>query len=85
MYYHMLVEVKNPQGSNLKYFELDKTDKDGLVEEFLVPYLLGKQIHFDGYFIQRDEIARILVEKSNKSCVELSKHENDTMDPGIVM
>lgn len=85
MFYHVLIEVKNPKGSNLKYFELDKDKQEDILNPIIIPYLLKEEFQFDGYFLNPSTIARIVVKTTKRRAKELSEYENDRMAPGLSM
>lgn len=84
MYYHILIEF-NIKSSKLERYELDKTDKESVINEIIIPYLMKKEFQFDGYFVKQDNIDRIVIKKSEKSTKTLADHENDTVPPGLIM
>ncbi|MEX1029976.1 MAG: nucleotide-binding protein [Paenibacillaceae bacterium] len=85
MYYQVIIEVKNPKGSNLKYFELDKESQEEILDDIVIPFLLKKDFQFDGYFLNPSNIIRIVVKATKKSVRELSDYENDHMPTGLIM
>ena len=88
MYYQVLVEVSERVGKSGNYkqhFELDKTDLSEIEDDVIVPYLKGEQFQFDGYFIQANEVKRIVVKETERTTSECSKEANENMSPGIIM
>ena len=60
-YYHVLIESYE---SSKPYYELDKTDLSEIKDEFIIPYLKGEQFIFDGYFLDKSKVKRILIKES---------------------
>lgn len=60
-YYHILIETNEPSE---KYYELDKTVLSEIKEEIIIPYLKGAQFMFDGYFLDKSKVKRIVIGKS---------------------
>ena len=88
MFYQVLVETseKGKNGEkNMQHFELDKTDINEIENDLILPYLQENQIQFDGYFIQKKDIKRIIVKQTNETTETLSKFENDHMPSGVIM
>ena len=88
MFYQVLIETSEKAGKNGDYerfFELDKTDLSEIEDDVVVPYLQGRKFQFDGYFMQPDEIKRIVVKQTQKTTSELSDYENDNRSPGILI
>ena len=61
LYYHVLIESYE---SSKPYYELDKTDLSEIKDEFIIPYLKGEQFIFDGYFLDKSKVKRILIKES---------------------
>ena len=88
MFYQVLIETSEKAGKNGDYerfFELDKTDLSEIEDDVVVPYLQGRKFQFDGYFMQPDEIKRIVVKQTQKTTSELSDYENDNRSPEILI
>ncbi len=71
-YYHVYIESNVPRA---QCFELDKTDLSELKEDVILPYLKGNQFHFDGYFLDKKNVARILIIKSGISYKEYARQK----------
>lgn len=86
MYYHVIIETneKINQHANKKYFELDKKNIEDIVSEVIIPYLQNEEFQFDGYFLTKIMIKRIVVKETQKSSHELSTYENNHMGEGII-
>lgn len=86
MYYHVIIETneKINQHANKEYFELDKRNIEDIVNEVIIPYLRNEEFQFDGYFLTKTMIKRIVVKETEKSSHELSTYENDHMEEGII-
>lgn len=63
MLYQVFMEVTNIPGTskNLELYEYDKEDKDKVIEEILLPYLHKEKLQFNGYFLNAQNIVRIMV------------------------
>lgn len=88
MYYQVQIETTEKEGKdkhNKEYFELDKTSKDEIIESIIIPFLKGEQFQFDGYFITKNDVKRLVIKTTEKTTKELSKYENDNMPSGIIM
>ncbi|EGR2423399.1 TIR domain-containing protein [Vibrio cholerae] len=87
MFYHVLIETKEKTGKNNKnkqIFELDFTDKSKIISEIVAPYLSGHEFQFDGYFLTKSEIIRIVVRESELDSSTLSKNANNNLAPGVI-
>lgn len=86
MYYHVIIETneKINQHVNKEYFELDKLSIEDIEEEIIIPYLKNEEFQFDGYFLSKKDIKRIVIKETEKSSNELSSYENDHMGEGII-
>ena len=71
-YYHVYIESNVPRA---ECFELDKTDLSELKEDVILPYLKGNQFHFNGYFLDKKNVARILIIKSGISYKEYARQK----------
>ena len=88
MFYQVLIETSEiieKHGNYKQFFELDKTDLSEIEDDVVVPYLQGRTFQFDGYFMQPNEIKRIVVKQTQKTTSELSDYENDNRSPGILI
>ena len=84
MYYH--VSIKEKTGNEYKHMiEMDFQNEDSVIQEVLIPYLEDKEFQFDGYFIQRKDIERVLIKATEKSAKELASYENEHMPTGLIM
>lgn len=88
MYYQILVETKEIVGKsrqNKVIKEIDKINKDEILNDILIPYLKGDEFVFNGYFLNKKDITRIKIVTTEKSARELAKYENDNMPAGLIM
>ena len=87
LYYQVAIETKEKgkKGQTETYFELDKTNRQEIIDDIIIPFLNNKDFQFDGYFTNASEIKRLEVKTSIKTTVELSKYENDNMSRNIIM
>lgn len=81
MFYQVLIEDKE----NKKMYELDKDSKETILDEVVVPYLQKQGFQFDGYFLDPEDINRIIIKETEITTKELSKYENDNMPTGLIM
>ncbi|MBX9955700.1 nucleotide-binding protein [Peribacillus simplex] len=66
-------------------YELDKTNIDEVLDEIIIPYIKHEDFQFDGYFLKPEDIERVVIKETSQSTRDLSKYENDHMDPGLLM
>lgn len=88
MYYHVLIETKEKTGksqTNRKYFELDKTDLSEIKKDIIFPYLANETFQFNGYFLNRDDISRIVIKESDLTSKECSKSANENLPPSVIL
>jgi predicted nucleotide-binding protein len=88
MYYQVLVEVVekiSKKTSSRSIYELDKTDKESILKEVIIPFLNKEDFQFDGYFLKISNIERILVKTTHESVSVYSRYENDNMPEGLIM
>ena len=87
IYYQILIEIKekDKNKNNIRYYELDKTDKIALIKSIIIPFINGEEFLFNGYFLSKSNISRLLIKTTEKSTRELSKLENDHMPANIIM
>jgi predicted nucleotide-binding protein len=88
MYYQVQIETTEKDGKkqqNKKYYELDKTSKQEILDSIIIPFLQGHQFQFDGYFLKTSDVKRLVVKTTEKTTKELSKYENDHMSPNIII
>ena len=56
MYYQILVETVDGLGKSKrekKIYEIDKTNKDEIIKDILVPYMSEEEFIIDGYSIKK--------------------------------
>lgn len=87
IYYQIQIEIneKDKNKNPICYYELDKTDKTEIIESIIKPFLNGEEFWFNGYFVSKSKINRLLVKTTEKTTKELSKYENDNMPANIIM
>ena len=88
MYYHVLIETKEKTGksqTNRKYFELDKTDLSEIKKDIIFPYLENEVFQFNGYFLNRDDISRVVIKESDLTSKEYSKFANENLSPNVIL
>jgi predicted nucleotide-binding protein len=69
MYYHVIIETKNKES----HYELDKQDNDEILRRFVKPYIQGKQIQIDGYFLKKEDITRFKITQSDDSAATMHR------------
>ncbi|MCM3202716.1 TIR domain-containing protein [Bacillus cereus] len=67
VYYHTSIHKKNAY-RNL--YELDNGFQNDIIEKVIIPFLKNERIHFDGYFIEPEDIDRIVIKQSKISSIE---------------
>lgn len=84
-FYHVQIELKrhDKQGGVIKYYELDKTDRNEIIESIVVPFLQGTEFQIDGHFVTKKEIDRFCIKRTTRTTTELAKYENDRVPPGV--
>jgi predicted nucleotide-binding protein len=87
MYYHVLIETKDidKYGKNVQIFELDNEDKHSIVEDTILPYINNQEFQFNGYFLSKDLIARIVIIESSQSSDNLSEIANSEIPAGVIL
>ena len=66
-YYHVIIETTDKvgkSGSFEKLYDYDKTNLDEIINNYVVPYVASKDIHFKGYFIQKNKIRRFAIKET---------------------
>ncbi|MEB7773012.1 hypothetical protein [Kurthia gibsonii] len=63
MLYQVFMEVTNIPGAseNLSLYEYDKEDKNKIIEETILPFLKKEELQFNGYFLNSQNVVRIVV------------------------
>ena len=79
-YYHVLIEAC---GFTKPLYQLDKTDLSEIKEEIVIPYLREEQFIFDGYFLNKRKIKRILIKESAYTSEEYVLREQMSCSPNI--
>ena len=79
-YYHVLIEAC---GFTKPLYQLDKTDLSEIKEEIVIPYLREEQFIFDGYFLNKRKIRRILIKESAYTSEEYVLREQMSCSPNI--
>jgi len=78
IYYHVLIETKGTGkkgGESEKYLELDKLNKQEIIDDIIIPYIKHDDFQFDGYFVNSDQLKRLVVKTSEKTTEELYQYE----------
>lgn len=85
-YYHVLIETneKIKDYNNKRYFELDKTDLSEIKEDIIIPFLTSKRFQFNGYFLDSENIKRVIVRTSECTAKVCADHANNLF-PNIIM
>ena len=87
VFYQIQIEIneKDKHKNPICYYELDRTDRAELIDSIIKPFLNGEEFWFNGYFISKAKINRLLVKTTEKTAKELAKYENDHMPGNIFM
>lgn len=88
MYYQILIEINTKIGTseqNRIIKEIDKTAKDEILRDILVPYLNEEEFIFNGYCLNKNNIIRLKIVTTERSAREISQYENDNMPDGLIM
>lgn len=88
MYYHVLIETNEKIGkskTNKTIYEVDRENKDELLEDIVVPFVNKRDFQFNGYFLKPSDIVRLVIKTTEKSAREISQYENDNLESGIIM
>lgn len=88
MYYQILLETTEKIGkskSNKVITDIDKSDKIGILNDIIIPYLKNEEFIVNGYNLKKQNIERLKVMTTKQTARELSKYENDHMPSGIIM
>ncbi len=88
MYYHILIETNEKIGkskTNKTIYEVDRVNKDELLEDVVTPFVNKKDFQFNGYFLKPSDIVRLVIKTTEKSARDISQYENSNLDPGIIM
>ena len=87
IYYQVLIEINEKDKNNnyIRYYELDKTNKTELINSIIVPFISYEEFMFNGYFLSKTKISRLLIKTTEKSVKELSKYENAHIPTNIIM
>ena len=81
-YYHILIEA---YGFIKPLYQLDKTDLSEIKEEIVIPFLKGEQFMFQGYFLDRSNVKRILIKESAYTSEEYVLREQMSCAPNITL
>ena len=81
-YYHVLIETNEPHE---KYYELDKTDLSEIKAEVILPYLKEEKFIFDGYFLDKSKIKRIVIGESKYTSKAYVASEEADLPDSICM
>jgi len=88
MYYQVLIEINEKVGkskANKTLYEIDRTSKDELLHDVVIPFINKEDFQFDGYFLKVSGIVRMVIKTTDKSARELSQYENDHRSPGFII
>lgn len=87
IYYQIQIEIneKDKNKNPICYYELDKTDKTEIINSIIKPFLNGEEFLFNGYFVSKTKINRLLVKTTKATTRELSKYENNNIPANIIM
>ncbi|MEC1158166.1 TIR domain-containing protein [Cytobacillus horneckiae] len=85
MLYQVFMEVTNILGAkeNFELFEFDKPDRNQIIEDVILPYLNKDELQFNGYFLEAQNVVRIVVKTTDESVKKLAEIENSNNPPGF--
>jgi len=84
MYYQLMIELSQPKGKEKTIYEFDKSNKDNIMNDFVVPYISKKNFFFDGTHINFDKVARFII-KTTEQSVEKTLDTIRRSTPGIAV
>ena len=87
LYYHVIVELSrlDKNGNPIKYCEIDKTERNEIVQSIVIPFLQDERFQVDGHFVSKKDIDRFLIKTSNRSAKDLASYENNHVPPGVIV
>lgn len=87
VYYHIVIELSrfDKNGNAIKYCEIDKTDKNEIIQSIVIPFLKDEKFQIDGHFVSRKDIDRFLIKATNRSAKDLANYENAHVPPGVII
>ena len=89
MFYQILIETKEKVGNsnqNREITVLDKTSRDEVLKEIVIPYLNKSEFFFNGYRLDNQKINRLKIMTTEKTVRELSEYEsNDNSSSGLII
>ena len=86
MYYQILVETVDGLGKSKrekKIYEIDKTNKDEIIKDILVPYMSEEEFIIDGYSIKKENVIRLKIVTTERSVRELADLIIDTSNSNV--
>lgn len=85
MYYHVLIETteKTNKNTNKQYTELDKTDIEEIEQDIVIPYMQDKEFQFNGYFLKKSMIKRLIIRQTDETSVLLTDHANNNVPSNV--
>ncbi|QTB23706.1 nucleotide-binding protein [Lysinibacillus sphaericus] len=85
MFYQVLIEVTGISKANFNLFEFDKESKEEIIDHILIPYLKEEEFQFNGYFLKRGNVLRIVVKTTAEPAKYFAEMENNTHPEGLIM
>lgn len=81
IFYQVQIETKDHK----TIAELDKTDRQEVLNEIVIPYTKGEEFFVNGYYLKKDTITRIKIITTEESAEYLSEYENSHMSVDFIM
>ena len=88
MFYQIIVETNEKVGKskqNKVIKEIDKTSKEEILNDILIPYLNEEEFVINGYFLKKENIVRLKIVTTEQSARTLAEYENNNMPEGLIM
>jgi len=86
MYYHVIIETteKTNKNTNKQYTELDKTDIEEIKQDIVIPYMQDEEFQFNGYFLKKSMIKRLIIRQTDETSVLLTDHANSNVPSNVL-
>lgn len=87
VFFHVQIELKrmDKRGNNIKYCELDITDRSKIIHAYVAPFLQNKEFRIDGHFVSKKDIDRFLIKSTKKTTRELADYVNSQKSPELAL
>ncbi len=86
MYYHVIIETteKTNKNTNKKYTELDKTNIEEIEQDIIIPYIQDEEFQFNGYFLKKSMIKRLIIRQTDETSVLLTDDANNNVPSNVL-